>query len=100
GRSRRHKVYPSRKLAGFRDHSQPDPLAGLGDTQSTQAATGRIQGTVVSLIRNPGRSRDTKSIRAANPGTHGPGVSETREANVKYTDKTEGKLDVRRHRHN
>ncbi|BBH09564.1 hypothetical protein Prudu_022096, partial [Prunus dulcis] len=31
------------------DHSQPDPLAGLG-------------------------LGDTKSIRAANPGTHGPGV--------------------------
>ncbi|KAI5350269.1 hypothetical protein L3X38_003160 [Prunus dulcis] len=96
------------------DHSQPDPLAGLGDTQSTQASTGRIQGTVVNLIRNPGRSRDTKSIRAANPGrsrdtksiraanpsTHGPSVPETREANVKCTDKTEGKLDVRRHLHN
>ncbi|KAI5337867.1 hypothetical protein L3X38_017138 [Prunus dulcis] len=39
------------------DRSQPDPLAGLGDTKSTRAATGRIQGTVVSLIRNPGRSR-------------------------------------------
>ncbi|BBG94086.1 hypothetical protein Prudu_002288, partial [Prunus dulcis] len=71
------------------DYSQLDLLTGLGDTKSTQAATGRIQGTVVSLIRNPGRSRsrDTKSIRAANPGTHGPSVSEIREANVKCTDK-------------
>ncbi|BBN70276.1 hypothetical protein Prudu_1454S001100 [Prunus dulcis] len=41
--------------------SQPEPQ------------TGRIQGTVVSLIRNP--------------GSHGPGVPETREANVKCTDK-------------
>ncbi|KAI5324462.1 hypothetical protein L3X38_033535 [Prunus dulcis] len=63
------------------------PLAGLGDTESTRAA-------------NPGRSRDTKSIRAANPGTHGPSVPETHEANVKCADKTEGKLDVRRHQHN
>ncbi|KAI5334933.1 hypothetical protein L3X38_025066 [Prunus dulcis] len=69
------------------DHSQPDPLAGLGDTKSIRAA-------------NPGRSGDTKSIRVANPGTHGSGVPETREANVKCIDKTEGKLDVRRHRHN
>ncbi|KAI5350268.1 hypothetical protein L3X38_003159 [Prunus dulcis] len=76
------------------DHSQPDPLAGLGDTQSTQAATGRIQGTVVNLIRNPGRSRDTKSIRAVNSGTHGLSVSETREANVKCTDKTEATLRI------
>ncbi|KAI5318354.1 hypothetical protein L3X38_038062 [Prunus dulcis] len=69
------------------DRSQPDPLAGLGNTKSTRAA-------------NPDRSRDTKSIRAANPGTQIPGVPETREANVKCTDKTESKLDVRRHRHN
>ncbi|BBG97651.1 hypothetical protein Prudu_006851 [Prunus dulcis] len=53
--------------------SQPEPQ------------TGRIQGTVVSLIRIP--------------GSHGPGVPETREANVKCTDKTESKLDVRGHRH-
>ncbi|BBH00013.1 hypothetical protein Prudu_009902, partial [Prunus dulcis] len=84
----------------------------IGDTQSTRAATSRIQGTIVSLIRNPGRSRDTKSSRAANPsrsrhtkssraanpGTHGPRVPETREANVKCTDRSENKLDVRRHR--
>ncbi|KAI5343196.1 hypothetical protein L3X38_011072 [Prunus dulcis] len=43
--------------------SQPEPQ------------TGRIQGTVVSLIRIP--------------DSHGPGVPETREANVKCTDKTE-----------
>ncbi|BBH05668.1 hypothetical protein Prudu_017124 [Prunus dulcis] len=55
-------------------------------TQSQfEPQTGRIQGTVVSLIRNP--------------GSHGPGVPETREANVKCTDKTEGKLDVCRHHH-
>ncbi|BBG95635.1 hypothetical protein Prudu_004232 [Prunus dulcis] len=41
--------------------SQPEPQ------------TGRIQGTVVSMIRNP--------------GSHGPDVPETREANVKCTDK-------------
>ncbi|BBG99274.1 pyrimidine 2 [Prunus dulcis] len=33
------------------------------------------------------------------PGSHGLGVPETREANVKCTDKTERKLDVRGHRH-
>ncbi|BBH07172.1 hypothetical protein Prudu_019037, partial [Prunus dulcis] len=100
--SRQHTVYPSRNWQDSGDYSQPDSLASLGDTKSTRAATGRIQGIVVSLICNPGRSRsrDTKSIRAANPGTHGPSVPETREANVKCTDKTEGKLDVRRHRHN
>ncbi|BBH03479.1 hypothetical protein Prudu_014369 [Prunus dulcis] len=53
--------------------SQPEPQ------------TGRIQGTVVSLIRNP--------------GSQGPGIPETREANVKCTDNTESKLDVRGHRH-
>ncbi|BBG97153.1 hypothetical protein Prudu_006183, partial [Prunus dulcis] len=53
--------------------SQPEPQ------------TGRIQGTVVSLIRIL--------------GSHGPGVPKTREANVKCTDKTESKLDVRGHRH-
>ncbi|BBH00511.1 hypothetical protein Prudu_010519 [Prunus dulcis] len=43
-------------------------------TQSRpERQTGRIQGTVVSLIRIP--------------GSHGPGVPETREANVKCTDK-------------
>ncbi|BBN67400.1 hypothetical protein Prudu_66S000600 [Prunus dulcis] len=53
--------------------SQPEPQ------------TGRIQGTVVSLIRIP--------------GSHGLGVLETREANVKCTDKAESKLDVRGYRH-
>ncbi|KAI5338704.1 hypothetical protein L3X38_017976 [Prunus dulcis] len=84
------------------DLSQPDPLAGLGDTKSTRAATGRIQGTVVSLIRNPGRPwrhqvkpscnpgrlwrhqvkpscnpgrpRRRQVKLSCNPGTHGPGV--------------------------
>ncbi|KAI5323476.1 hypothetical protein L3X38_032548 [Prunus dulcis] len=66
-------------------------LTSFGDAQTVEARnadqvsvtqsqsepqTGRIQGTVVSLIRNP--------------GSHGPGVPETREANVKCTDKTEG----------
>ncbi|KAI5344608.1 hypothetical protein L3X38_012485 [Prunus dulcis] len=53
--------------------SQPEPQ------------TGRIQGTVVSLIRNPALTV------LASP--------KTREANVKCTDKTEGKLDVCRHRY-
>ncbi|BBN70105.1 hypothetical protein Prudu_1434S000300 [Prunus dulcis] len=53
--------------------SQPEPQTGI------------IQGTVVSLIRIP--------------GSHGLGIPETREADVKCTDKTEGKLDVRGHRH-
>ncbi|KAI5330822.1 hypothetical protein L3X38_020948 [Prunus dulcis] len=43
---------------------------------------------------------DTKSNGAANPGTHGLSVPETRETNVKCTDKTENRLDVRRHRSN
>ncbi|BBG93807.1 FAR1-related sequence 5 [Prunus dulcis] len=55
-------------------------------TQSqSEPQTGRIQGTIVNLIRIP--------------GSHGPGVPETREANVKCIDKTEGKLDVRGHHH-
>ncbi|BBG96969.1 hypothetical protein Prudu_005943, partial [Prunus dulcis] len=53
--------------------SQPEPQ------------TSRIQGTIVSLIRIP--------------GSHGPGFPETREADVKCADKTEGNLDVRGHRH-
>ncbi|KAI5318586.1 hypothetical protein L3X38_038294 [Prunus dulcis] len=53
--------------------SQPEPQIG------------RIQGTVVSLILIP--------------SSHGPRVPETREADVKRADKTEGKLDVRGHRH-
>ncbi|BBH06097.1 hypothetical protein Prudu_017653, partial [Prunus dulcis] len=62
------------------------PLAEVSVTQSQlEPQTGRIQGTVISLIRIP--------------GYHGPGVPETREANVKCTDKTDGKLDVRGHRH-
>ncbi|KAI5342863.1 hypothetical protein L3X38_010739 [Prunus dulcis] len=86
----------------------------LGDTQSIRAANpDRIQGTAVSLIRwqssaTPSQTElqipadlgDTKSNRATNPGTHGPSVLETREVNVKCTDKTENKLDVRRHRYN
>ncbi|BBH05543.1 hypothetical protein Prudu_016958 [Prunus dulcis] len=47
--------------------------------------TRRIQGTVVSLIRIP--------------GSHSPDVPETREANVKHADITEGNLDVRGHHH-
>ncbi|KAI5349986.1 hypothetical protein L3X38_002877 [Prunus dulcis] len=59
---------------------------GVSVTQSQpEPQTGRIQGTVVSLI--------------SNPGSHSPGVPETRESNVKRTDKIEGKLDVCRHRH-
>ncbi|KAI5325945.1 hypothetical protein L3X38_035019 [Prunus dulcis] len=82
------------------DYSQPNPLAGLGDTKSTRAANpGRSWDTKSIRAANPGRSRDTKSSRAANPGTHGPSVPETREANVKCTDRTVNKLDVRRHRY-
>ncbi|BBH05074.1 hypothetical protein Prudu_016360 [Prunus dulcis] len=54
-------------------------------TQSTRAANWQDSGTIVSLI--------------CNPGSHGPGVPKTREANVKCTDKTESKLDVCGHRH-
>ncbi|CAL8154584.1 unnamed protein product [Prunus armeniaca] len=61
-------------------------LKSVSVTQSQpEPQTGRIQGTVVSLIRIP--------------GSHGPSVPETREANVKRADKTEGNLDVRGHRH-
>ncbi|BBN68846.1 hypothetical protein Prudu_605S000400 [Prunus dulcis] len=45
----------------------------LGDTKSTRAANWQDSGDVVSLI--------------CIPGSHGPGVPETREANVKCTDK-------------
>ncbi|BBH07461.1 hypothetical protein Prudu_019407, partial [Prunus dulcis] len=49
-------------------------LITVSVTQSQpEPQTGRIQGTVVSLI--------------CIPGSHGPGVPETREANVKCTDK-------------
>ncbi|BBH02421.1 hypothetical protein Prudu_012969 [Prunus dulcis] len=57
----------------------------LGDTKSTRAANWQDSGDRSSLIRIS--------------GSHGPGVPETREANVKCTDKTESKLDVRGHRH-
>ncbi|KAI5333850.1 hypothetical protein L3X38_023982 [Prunus dulcis] len=77
------------------------PLAGLGDTQSTRAANWQDSGDRSQpdpqILADLG---DTKSNRAANPGTHGPSVPETREANVKCTDRTENKLDVRRHRYN
>ncbi|KAI5335162.1 hypothetical protein L3X38_025295 [Prunus dulcis] len=65
--------------------------AGGGDLQVSvtqsqpEPQTGRIQGTVVSLIHIP--------------DSHCPGVPETREADVKRVDKTEGKLDVRGQRH-
>ncbi|KAI5342768.1 hypothetical protein L3X38_010644 [Prunus dulcis] len=37
GRSRRHTVYLSRKSwQDTGDYSQPDPLAGLGDTKSAE----------------------------------------------------------------
>ncbi|KAI5351232.1 hypothetical protein L3X38_004123 [Prunus dulcis] len=71
------------------DYSQPD-------LQSWQTSATPSQ-TELQILADLG---DTKSNRAANPGTHGPCVPETREANVKCTDKTEGKLDVCRHRHN
>ena len=108
----RHAVYPSRKLAKSGDYDQPDPPAGPRGHEVSSSRSGRIQGTVVSLIRYPGRSRGHKSAepqswqvsghqvcRAANPGTHGPSVPETREANVKCTDVTGNNLDVRRHHH-
>ncbi|BBG99270.1 hypothetical protein Prudu_008900, partial [Prunus dulcis] len=61
-------------------------LANVPVTQSQpEPQTGRIQGTVVSPI----------CILAS----HDPGVPETRETDVKCTDKTEGKLNVREHRH-
>ncbi|KAI5333687.1 hypothetical protein L3X38_023819 [Prunus dulcis] len=71
------------------DRSQPD-------MQSWQTLTTPSQ-TELQIMADLG---DTKSNRATNPGTHGPGVPETRETNVKCTDKTESKLDVCRHRHN
>ncbi|KAI5331779.1 hypothetical protein L3X38_021905 [Prunus dulcis] len=58
------------KMSRGRKSAEPQILAGLGD------------------ISQPSR----------NPGTHGPGVPKTREANVKYTDVTESTLDVCRHR--
>ncbi|BBG97323.1 hypothetical protein Prudu_006408 [Prunus dulcis] len=60
------------------------PIVSVTQSQP-EPQNGRIQGTVVSMIRNP--------------GSHGPGVSETREANVKCTDKTDSKLDVCGYRH-
>ncbi|BBG98630.1 hypothetical protein Prudu_008089, partial [Prunus dulcis] len=50
---------------------EPDPVS-VTQSQPEQQ-TGRIQGTVVSLIRIP--------------GSHGPGVPETRETNVKCMTK-------------
>ncbi|KAI5316478.1 hypothetical protein L3X38_036185 [Prunus dulcis] len=126
GRSRRHKVYPSRNWQDSVDYSQPDPLAGLGDTKSTRAENWQDSGDrslldpqswQVSVTPSQSEPQilvglgDTQYIRAANPGMSRrhtvypsrkscPGVPETREANVKCTDKTEGKLDVCRHRHN
>ncbi|KAI5334688.1 hypothetical protein L3X38_024821 [Prunus dulcis] len=97
------------------DYSQPDLLAGLDDTKSTRVANWQDSGDnsqpdpqswQISVTPSQPELQilvglgDTKSIRAANPGTYGPGVPEIREANVKCTDKTEGKLDVCRHRHN
>ncbi|BBN67546.1 hypothetical protein Prudu_109S000100 [Prunus dulcis] len=57
----------------------------LGDTKSTRAANWQDSGD--------------RSQPDPHSGSHGPGVPETREANVKCTDRTEGKLDVRGHRH-
>ncbi|BBH05368.1 hypothetical protein Prudu_016734, partial [Prunus dulcis] len=58
-------------LDSYRKFGRVSPVS-VTQSQPEQQ-TGRIQGTVVSLIRIP--------------GFHGPGVPETREANVKYTDK-------------
>ncbi|BBG96852.1 hypothetical protein Prudu_005791, partial [Prunus dulcis] len=70
-------------LDSYRKFGRVSPVSVTQSQPEPQ--TGRIQGTIVSLIRIP--------------GSPGPGVPETREANVKCTDKTEGKLDVRGHRH-
>ncbi|BBG99566.1 hypothetical protein Prudu_009294, partial [Prunus dulcis] len=84
GRARKTEKWPG---GGFMCTSTAwgrKTLKNVSVTQSQpEQQTGRIQGTIVSLIRIP--------------GSHGPGVLETREANVKCTDKTKGKLDVRRH---
>ncbi|BBN69519.1 hypothetical protein Prudu_987S000100, partial [Prunus dulcis] len=61
------------------DRSQPDLLAGLGDTQSTIAA---LQDSVDCSQPDPQSWQVSghQVSRAANPGTHGPSVPETREA--------------------
>ncbi|BBH10020.1 F-box family protein with DUF295 [Prunus dulcis] len=110
--SRASHRLPEPQTGEIRDYDQPDPPAGPRGHEVSSSRSGRIQGTVVSLIRYPGRSRGHKSAepqswqvsghqvcRAANPGTHGPSVPETREANVKCTDVTGNNLDVRRHHH-
>ncbi|BBH05833.1 hypothetical protein Prudu_017335, partial [Prunus dulcis] len=80
-------ICPSNKTSLTRERHgrrKNGPVVSVTQSQP-EPQTGRIQGTVVSLIRNP--------------GSHGPGVPKTREANVKCTDKTEGRLDARGHRH-
>ncbi|BBH09483.1 F-box family protein with DUF295 [Prunus dulcis] len=57
----RHTVHPSRKLAKSGDYDQPVPPADSSMTPSQLESLWQDAGTVVSLIRNPGRSRDTES---------------------------------------
>ena len=107
----RHTGSPSRKLAKSGDYDQPDPPAGPRWHQVSSSRSGRIQGTVVSLIRNPGRSRGHRVSRAAILAGLGTSSLSSRKSwhsrserprnswgKVKCTDWTIIRLDVRRHR--
>ncbi|BBN68362.1 Protein kinase superfamily protein [Prunus dulcis] len=43
--SRAYAVYPSRKLAKSGDYGQPDPPAGLGDTESAEPQSWQVSDT-------------------------------------------------------
>ncbi|BBG96869.1 hypothetical protein Prudu_005817, partial [Prunus dulcis] len=78
--SRHHAGYPSRKLAKSGDYDQPVPPADSSMTPSQLESLWQDAGDRSQPDPQSWQVSGHQVYRAANPGTHGPSVPETREA--------------------
>ncbi|BBN68813.1 hypothetical protein Prudu_606S000500 [Prunus dulcis] len=76
----RHAVHPSRKLAKSGDYDQPIPPADSSMTPSQLESLWQDAGDRSQLDPQSWQVSGHQVCRAANPGTHGSRVPETREA--------------------
>ncbi|BBH06196.1 hypothetical protein Prudu_017773 [Prunus dulcis] len=76
----RHTGYPSRKLAKSGDYDQPVPPADSSMTPSQLESLWQDAGDRSQPDPQSWQVSGHQVCRAANPGTHGPSVPETREA--------------------
>ncbi|BBN69727.1 hypothetical protein Prudu_1135S000800 [Prunus dulcis] len=76
----RHAGYPSRKLAKSGDYDQPVPPADSSMTPSQLESLWQDAGDRSQPDPQSWQVSGHQVCRAANPGTHGPSVPETREA--------------------